>query len=300
MKHRWPAIILLAGSIASGFQVSGETVKDIASLIPTSVREWKASGPDAIYDRKTLYDYMDGGAEVFLAFDFRRLLSRKFGNTAQDEIILDIYEMGSPAEAYGLFSIDRQNEPASVGQEASFGFGLLRYWQGRYFISIMTTGDDKKADAAILDLGKTVALKLGPAGPLPDLLQTLPSAGLMAGRTSYFHSSFHLNNRFFVASDNILALGSGTDAVFAEYGEGGRPTGNLLVVGYPDAQAAGAAEASFRKAFLPEAGGPAAVMTENHKWVQTRLGSRFLAAVFDAPSREDAEKLLAAIRFPQE
>ena len=298
MKFRWPAIILLAGSIAPGFQVSGETVKDIASLVPAAVREWKASGPDAIYDRKTLYDYMDGGAEVFLAFDFRELLSRKFGNAAQDEIILDIYEMGSPAEAFGIFSIDRQNEPASIGQEASFGFGLLRFWQGPYFISIMTTGDDKSADAAILDLGKIVASKLGPAGRFPDLLQTLPSAGLMAGRTSYFHSSFHLNNRFFVASDNILNLDSGTDAVFAEYAEGGRPAGSLLVIRYPDQQAARDAEASFRKSFLPEAGPSAAVMTENHKWVQTRPQGRFLAVVFDAPSREGAEALLAAIRFP--
>ena len=39
-------------------------MKDFGPQIPKQVLDWKASGQDVVYDRKTLYDYMDGGAEV--------------------------------------------------------------------------------------------------------------------------------------------------------------------------------------------------------------------------------------------
>ena len=141
-------------------------MKDLARSIPTTVLDWQASGKDMVYDRKTIFDYMDGGAEVYLAFDFRDVFVRKFKRpTAQDEIALDIVDMGSPEEAYGVFSSDRQDPDAGIGQESEYGTGLLRFRQGRYFVSVMASGDEPTAEKAILELGKAVASQLGPAGP---------------------------------------------------------------------------------------------------------------------------------------
>jgi hypothetical protein len=59
--------------------LAGGAVKDLSQQVPKQVRDWKASGPDAVYDRKTLCDYTDGGAEVYLAYDFREVFVRKYG-----------------------------------------------------------------------------------------------------------------------------------------------------------------------------------------------------------------------------
>jgi len=186
--------------------------------IPSKVLDWQASGADAVYDRKTIYDYMDGGAEVYLAFDFREVFSRKYKHpSAQDEITLDIFDMGSPEEAYGVFSSDRQDPDAGIGQESEYGPGLLRFWQGRYFVSVTASGDEPSAEKAIHELGKLAAAQLGPAGFYPALLAALPATGLKKNRTSYFHAPVNLNNRFFVASENILNLDRKTDCVLAEY-----------------------------------------------------------------------------------
>ena len=274
-------------------------MKDLAQSIPKKILDWESAGQDAVYDRKTIYDYMDGGAEVYLAFDFRTVFVRKYKNPSGEEIALDIYDMGSPGEAFGIFSCDREDPEAEIGQESEYGFGLLRFRQGRFFVSITTGGDEKRAEKAILELGKTVAPLLGPPGPVPDLLGCLPESGLKENRTSYFHAAVNLNNRFFISSENILGLGKDTDCVFAEYAAGPEEAGDLLIVRYLDEERAKAACESFLKAYLPEAGPAAAALTENRKWTMARIRRNYLAIVFEAPSKEYAETLYSAIRFPQ-
>jgi hypothetical protein len=91
-------------------------VIDLGPLLPKDIAGWKAAGPDKIYDRKTIFDYLDGGAEVYLAFDLREVFVRKFKNAAGAEIALDVYDCGSPAEAFGAFTCDRQDPDAGIGQ----------------------------------------------------------------------------------------------------------------------------------------------------------------------------------------
>jgi hypothetical protein len=278
---------------------TGGDMKDLAQSIPKKILDWEAVGKDAVYDRTTIYDYMDGGAEVYLAFGFRNAFVRKFRNPSCEEIALDIYDMGSSEEAFGIFSCDREDPDAGIGQESEYGYGLLRLRQGRFFVSITAAGDEKKAEKAILELGKAVVPLLGPPGPGPALLKCLPQNGLKQDRTSYFHAAVNLNNRFFVASENILSLGKDTDCVFAEYAASPAETADVLVVRYPDEPRARAAYASFLGACLPKAAPEAAALTENWKWTMARIHGKYLAVVFEAPSKKYAETLYSAVQFPQ-
>lgn len=282
----FPALLSLAGG----------TVKDFGPKIPDQILDWKKSGADAVYDRKTLFDYMDGGAEVYLAYDFREVFVRKFADAEDNEINLDIYDMGSPAEAFGMFSIDRQDPEAGIGQGSEYGLGLLRFWRGRYFVSITVSGNEAKAEKAVLELGKKVAPLLGPDGAPAEMLKLLPAAGLKPESPGFFHDAVHLNNRFFVASENVLLLDGKTECVLGEYAEGDSAFGVLLIVRYPDAGKAAAAVASFRKAYLPEADAEGAALTENKNWTKIAVRDRLVAVVFDASSREYAGRLTAAIR----
>jgi len=287
-----------AAPIPSLIPLTGGLAMDLGFKIPKRVLDWKASGEDAVYDRKTLYDYMDGGAEVYLAFDFRRVFVRKYADAAANEIVLDVYDMGSPAEAFGMFSLDRQDPEAGIGQGSEYGPGLLRFWRGRSFVSITVAGDEDKAETAVLELGKAVAPLLGPDGAPPALLAGLPAEGLKADRTSYFHDHVHLSNRYFISSENVLELDAKTECAFAEYALPGGDSARLLLVRYPSAERARAAEAAFRKALLPGARADGTFLTEKKKWsaVQTREG--VLVAVFEAPSKEDAGGLAAAALRP--
>jgi hypothetical protein len=272
---------------------------DFSRLVPAKVGAWTASGKDAVYDRKTLYDYLDGGAEVYLAFDLRRTFVRKYAGPGGKEISLDIYDMGTSAEAFGIFSCDREDPAAGIGQDSEQGPGLLRFRQGRYFVALTSPDEGNEIGPAMAEIARAVLPHLGPAGPTPDLLGLLPASGLKTDRTSYFHADIHLSNRFFVASENILGLGKTTECVFAEYGTGKEGNGNLLIVAYPDAEQAQSALRSFLAGYLPEGRNTGVARTEGGRWCAANAVDRTLAIVFDAPARERAEALLAAIPYPK-
>jgi len=291
MKIFW---ILLLFSM---FNFAGENVKNFAQLIPKKVVDWEAVESDRSYNRKTLYDYMDGGAEVYLAFDFNQVFVRKFLGPSQNEMVLDIYDMLSSEEAFGIFSCDRQDEEIGIGQDSEYGYGLLKFWQGRYFVTITAMHEEEAAEKAILELGKIVVSHLGPAGRKPSLLKCLPEKNLKENRISFFHSNINLNNRFFIASENILHLGRKTDCVFAEYQINDTETGYLLLIQYPDEPKAKIAYESFLKSYIPEAQKTGQAHMENNKWTKAMLLKNMVAIVFEAPTEQWANEIHLSIKF---
>ena len=277
----------------------GGAVSEFSDKVPRKIGSFGAEGEDRVYDRKTLYDYMDGGAEVYLAFDFREAWTRRYAGPGGRELALDIFDMGTSGEAFGIFSCDRQDPGAGLGQDSEYGYGLLRFWQGRYFVTVTASAEDEETGRVVLDLGKEVVKHLGPPGNLPELVTVLPASSLRADRTSYFHEALNLNNRFFVSAENIFHLDRSTDCVFAEYDAGAGGTAYLLLVRYPDADKSVAARRSFVGAYAPEAEPEGLARTENHKWVGAFLEGPFLAVVFDAPEPDWARRLIASLQFPR-
>ncbi len=270
---------------------------NLSQSIPVSIAGWQADEEDETYDRDTLYGYMNGGAEVFLAFDFREVFVRRYGQNGSDEIVLDVYDMGSPAEAFGIFSCDREDPEAGIGQGSEFGFGMLRFWRNRFFVTIMTSAEDEAVDAAILDLGRAVAAELGPDGEPPALLRLLPTDGLIEERTSFFHSNINLNNRYFIASDNILGLGDDSGCAFAEYQGDDAESVKLMVVSYPDSARADEAFDSFIRGYMPEAGESGLAPMEDGGWTLARVHDEYLSIIFDAPTEDSAQRIESAISF---
>jgi hypothetical protein len=285
-------------ALAAALFADGGAVTDFGKLVPATVGAWRASGEDHVYDRQTLYDYMDGGAEVYLSFDFRTVWTRKYSGPDDREMTLDIYDMGSPAEAYGIFSCDRADPPAGIGQDSEYGYGLLRFRQGRYFVTITATDEDEGTGKTVIELGRAVLSHLGPPGPGPDMLAWLPADSLQSEKTSFFHTVVSLNNRYFLAADNILRLDRSTDCVLAEYAVSAEKPAVLLLVRYPDPSAAEAARRSFLTAYLPGAGSDGTASTDDKGWVSVSLHGACLAVVFDAPGAARARGLLSMINYP--
>jgi hypothetical protein len=296
MSSRIGAVVIVL--LLSGLMVHcGGGKVNLSRSIPMNVAGWQAGEEDATHDRDTLYDYMNGGAEVFLAFDFREVFVRRYGLEGADDIVLDVYDMGSPAEAFGVFSCDREDPEVGIGQGSEYGFGMLRFWQNRFFVTIMTAGEDDATDAAILDLGHSVADELGPDGETPAMLRLLPTDGLITDRTSYFHSNINLNNRYFIASENILGLEGDTECVFAEYQGDGTESVKLLVVSYPDSARADTAFDSFIQGYMPEAGESGLAQMEDGGWTLAGVHDEYLSIVFDAPTEGSARQIKSAIGF---
>ena len=268
---------------------------DQAISLPAEVEGWKWDGIEMKYNSKTLFDYIDGAAELFLAFGFQNLTARRFEKPNQPPITIELYEMGSSEDAYGVFSFDRQDEAVGIGQGSESGGGLLRFWKGKYFVSIYADGGGAEVEPTLLKMGRSAETSIPATGSEPKLLDFVPGkdSGLVDKSVRYLRSHILLNQRFFVAHRNILNLDRKTEAVLAQYLRNKQKT-QFLLIRYPGLKEAGDAYRSFMKAYLPDAGEGDRSKTEDRKWTIARQKNEFVLIVFGALTEADAEVLLKA------
>lgn len=271
---------------------------DLAALIPAAFEGW-AVEEDQSFDRETIFSYIDGAGEVYRSYNFQRLFARRMARQGKPALIADLFDMGTSADAFGVFSHDIGGEDARVGQGSAYQGGLLSFWKDRYFVSVYTEDETEETRAAVFGLAEKVATAIPGEGAKPDLIADLPAQGLDPRSVRYFHNHLVLNIHYFVSQENILRLDQKTEAVLGLYGEKGS-LGRLLMIRYPNADLAGEALSNFLGAYLPEGKEARAVRTENGKWTAARLLWERIAIVFDAPTATDAGTLLARTGPSQE
>jgi hypothetical protein len=296
MKFLIPLVFLsifFGTAPGSGAEGKGQVAPKIA--LPVQAAGWKWDGKESTYNSRTVFDYIDGAAELYLAYGFQGLKVRRFEKPGSPPINLEIYEMASPEDAYGVFSFEYQDEPAGIGQGSEFGGGLLRFWKGQYFASVYAEGEGEGVKGAILDIGRAAARAIPTTGSEPTLIHLLPGKdfGLVDKSTRYLKSHVLLNQRFFISHQNLLNLSRKTEAVLAVYARGGQKS-QLLLIRYANENEAGAALKTFKKAYMPEAGDRDRVKTEDKKWTFARQQKEYLLLVFSAPTESAAESLIKA------
>ena len=264
-------------------------------LVPTYMSGWKSDGQDAAYDRKTLYDYIDGGAEVYLAYGFRQVLARRLLRTGQPAITVDLFDMGSSADAYGIFSFEREGADVGIGQDSEYAAGFLRFWKGNFFVSVLADRETPESREAVMEIGRAIASNIKSEGERPKIIARLPSGNPIRTSIRYFHEKSGLDYHYFIADKNILGLGKDTEVVLAQYKIGSSKF-QFMLVRYLKTDKALAAFDDFRAAYMPEAGEDATVKTENGKWASAGLRGDLIVAVFDAPTKAAAKGLILKVK----
>lgn len=293
MKKKISIIILLLGCIlVTGVCEKGKSM-DIGNLIPSEINGWKTSGKDGLYDRQTLFDYIDGGAEVYLTYSFQEAFVRKFEKEEHPFITVEIFDMGKPDDAFGIFTFERENEDIGIGQGSEYADGLLRFWKGHFFVSIFAEAESESSKRAIYELGQHIDQAFSYSADLGfyEKGDFLPAKGLLLNQVRFFHKSFNLNYHYFVSDKNILNLDDDTDALLAPYLID-KEKCYLLTIKYSDPETAKQGYELFMNIFMPEAKNKEPIQMENNKWVASAIKNEFVLIIFDALSHEFAQQIM--------
>jgi hypothetical protein len=266
----------------------------MAAFIPRTAGPW-LSEADQIFNPVTVSGHLDGSGEIYLSYNMKVLVSRRFHKDGRPDIAVDLSDMGTSDDAFGLFTYDLNGEDASIGQGSIYKAGLLTFWKDRYFCSVSTEEETAETKAVVLDLGRAIAGAIPKGGSTPKLMRDLPPEGLEAGRIRYFHDLAVLNHHFFVADKDILLLDRTASAVLASYAtEGGRSY--LLVIAYPDEAKAVEAFDSFGKSYTPDAKKSGIVRTQDRKWTASARAGAIVIVVLNAGSDQFAMSQLASVQ----
>jgi hypothetical protein len=270
--------------------LAADEMPDFSGKLPTHVGEWKKPAKPARYDRKTLYDYIDGGAELYLAFGFVGAVTFEYAAGKDDKIKVDIFDMGSSRGAFGAFAHGRESMAAEVGQGSEYGGGLLTFWKHRWFISVLGYPETEDKHKAVYALARAIAVLIPETGSPPAILGALPRSGLVEASVRTFHHHLLQNDYVTISHENPLAIGQQTEAVLARYVRPGERH-VLMLVDYPTEADAKNGQRGFMESVL----GKAAVAKKGDGWTGVKRSGKKLVIALDAPSRQIVDHVLTEV-----
>ena len=285
---RWVFLILFVG-----LAMNAKTIATGAVFFPETVQGWGVQGREESFTPGNLYEYIDGGAELYLSFGFRNLTVRTYSRPGQPDIVADSFDMGSSRDAFGVFAHGQETPDNRIGQGSEYSGGLLRFWKGRYFVSILSGAETPESKEAVLHLGREMADSMS-AGALPEILSLLPDNNLVRESVRFFHHPVWLNTYCPIDDQNLLQIDDRTEAVLARYGEKGKRM-VLLILAYSNRSRAANAFGAFWKEMAPRADARGCTLTKDKTWMACQLRETEIVAAFKAPSCEAALRLLAKV-----
>ena len=239
---------------------------------------WQPVGRPVIFDQETLYDLVDGQAEAYLAYGFEQVAVRGYEDADGQRVDVEIWQVGTPANAYGVFTANRAGEPVSFGNGGDADAGRrIAFWQDAFFVRIRAR--QQLPDAVLQAFAQALSESLPAGGQRPPLVDRLPADGLVPHSIVFFHEEISIQSQLWLGGENVLALGAETDGVLATYQRGGA-TAQVLLVAYPDEGAV----ATARQALIgSDVGG----------LVQVAALDTILGAVFGGVDEPTANRWLA-------
>lgn len=244
-----------------------KTSAELIELVPTSkdITDWKRVGTVMIYFSNEIFkDRLYADRELFLSYyNSVKQASIDYENPKlgrEPYLRLDIYDMGSSENAFGIYSINRL--PTSeyypwAGDESIVKPQHFYMWKGRYYIEIEAFEYADDIYEGMINLAKAVDKKIKSKGEIPKIINLLPKERRIRRSEKYFYEAVALENiDASVDKGNTLNLNEQTSGILAQYihkksNESPLDTVRLLLIKYPNQRLAESAYQSYTE-FLRE------------------------------------------------
>jgi hypothetical protein len=212
-----------------------------AALPEHLISGWARAGPLKEFQGGNLFDFIDGGAEIFLEFGFDRLLVQDY-RKGNSEIVLELYQMESPESALGIYLMKCGVETPVEGVPARNSGDKTQFTilKGRAFIHINNLDGRESLLPVMVDLARGL-LKSIPQGEPVMLLDELPQEGRIPGSERLIRGPYALQSIFTFGEGDVFELEGKIFAVAADYRDQDGEPSTRLIIFYPDELRAAAA-----------------------------------------------------------
>jgi hypothetical protein len=110
---------------------------------------WQQHGPDRTYEADTLFEYMDGNAEGYIIYGYKKLQGVQ-GVTCQkdgDRVLIDVHEMAGSEAAWGIFAAIRaMDQPVeAIGTVGQVSTRKAAFVKDRYLVELAAESDTDHA-----------------------------------------------------------------------------------------------------------------------------------------------------------
>jgi len=125
----------------------------LKALLPENIinseRNFQRVGEREIFQRKNLYQYINGGAELYLRLGFLRLCTAEYLSFKGNTFIVDIYEMKDQSSAEKIYKKEGGGRPSNVKErnwKGLFEGGSLSFYKDQYYIKLTAFENKEEKD----------------------------------------------------------------------------------------------------------------------------------------------------------
>jgi len=212
---------------------------------------WIKSEKMRRFVRANLYDYIDGGAELFLEFGFEDLTIQPYRKGNQ-EISLEVYRMESGEAALGIYLMKCGLETSLTEIPARNSVDKLQFLvvKNNYFLMINNFKGEDALIPVMISLAQKILEQI-PEGTPVRILSLLPQEKLIPGSQRLLRGPLALQSIFTLGEGDILRLKGLIFGVSGRYVSEDGSSHTQIIVAYPNEEEAQAAFLHLRSNLDP-------------------------------------------------
>ena len=218
-------------------------VNSSVSTIPTPPG-FKAASAAESYDPDTLYEKIDGKADMYLEAGFKSLVCQRFASVKDEGAWLEafVYDMDSPVSAFGVYGQQRRSDVVAL-DVTPFAYKTVDgvyFAAGGVYVEIHGSAATDELSNAMLMLARSLTGTVKMDAGVAAAIATFPKEGQVVGSAALYPAEAFGCSLL----DNVYTM---------QYGEGGK---NVLAFASPRVSAEAAAKlADDYGKFIVENGG---------------------------------------------
>lgn len=156
------------------------------------VTGWKQSGEVETFVSSTLYEYINGAADLYLMYEFEELKVIEYKNDRQASVTIDIYRHKTPLHAFGVYSQERYPGASflDIGVQGYHEKGFLNFLTGPYYVKMSANNIEQEDKEVLMSFARKVADELGQKGSFPAILSFFPEEGKKKNSEKFIAKNF--------------------------------------------------------------------------------------------------------------
>lgn len=153
---------------------------------------WDQPEKPQLYSPETLYECIDGAADLYLSYEFQELSVAEYANAQKASVTVEIYRHATPTQAFGIYSQERLADAKllDIGAEGYQEPTVLNFVTGAYYVKINGYETGAEDERTLLAFGRKMEEVLGGKTPLPDILSAFPQEGLKQHSEKFISKNF--------------------------------------------------------------------------------------------------------------
>lgn len=200
-------LIIIAVSLSIQLFAQGE---GLLNLLPATdeVNGFELIEKPEYYKGDDLFFLINGGADIYLEYGFKDVISATYKNEPGLSFKVEIYQLLHDSAAYGIFSFNRGDKPLSheIGDECIHEKDFLIFIKANYYIVLTTQFNYETQKVNLVEKAKLIAAKIKGSGSLPLLVAEFDQ---LAPNHTYLLGNLALSNIYLFDFTDIFQFADG-------------------------------------------------------------------------------------------